>query len=196
MKKNDILYRMTKRLQFALVGALMLGLTLVPSLYAYQGFGPGINENMMNNGFFSESIYPLNGDFNATTYPGHSGAGSLDFNKGGNTAGQPIYAVEDGTVQFATDNCPSYGFIGNSCGNYYGNHVIIDHGSGFDTLYGHMLSGSVNVSNGQRVKKGDIIGYVGSSGNSSGPHLHFEIRRNNSSVPVTNYFYIPNVTGN
>ncbi len=193
MKKIENFNKYISKLKIATIGACAFLFMFVPSLYAYQGFGPGVNQNQMTSGAFSDAVYPLDGDFNATTYAGHSGAGSLDFNKGNNTKGQAIYAVEDGTVQYASDSCPSTGFIGNSCGNYYGNHVIIDHGNGFDTLYGHMLSGSVNVRQGQQVKKGDIIGYVGSSGNSSGPHLHFEIRQNNRSVPVTNYFYIPNV---
>ncbi len=58
--------------------------------------------------------------------------------------------------------------------SYYGNLIIIDHGYGFTTRYGHLAS--FNVKEGQRVKRGDVIGYVGSTGMSSAPHLHYEVR--------------------
>src|SRR5438874_7735983 len=76
--------------------------------------------------------------------------------------GTPIHAAKAGTVVFA-------GVMGG-----YGNAVIIDHGCGFSTLYGHQSR--IAVSQGQHVNQGDIIGYVGSTGHSTGPHLHFETR--------------------
>ncbi|MDD3613495.1 MAG: peptidoglycan DD-metalloendopeptidase family protein [Clostridia bacterium] len=79
-----------------------------------------------------------------------------------NGTGAPIYAAEAGRVIHA-----SWG------GSSYGNLIKIDHGSGAETRYAH-LSGFA-VSNGQTVKKGQLIGYMGNTGNSSGPHLHFEI---------------------
>ncbi len=196
MNRKENIKKLNKRVQSACAVALMMVVAFVPSLYASQGFGPGINENQQTTGFFSDSIYPLEGDFNASTYAGHSGAGALDLTYNGQIYNQPIYAVEDGVVQTAQDSCANIGYIGSSCNGGYGNHVIIDHGSGYDTLYGHMISGSVQVKQGQEVKEGDVIGYVGTSGNSSGPHLHFEIRQNNVSVPVKNYFYIPNIQFN
>lgn len=90
--------------------------------------------------------------------------GGLDISDGG-VYGQPIYASASGTVTFSG---------GDNSG--YGNYVIIDHGSGYTTLYGH-CSSLVAVT-GQYVNQGDLIGYVGSTGNSTGPHLHFEIRLN------------------
>ena len=85
--------------------------------------------------------------------------GGLDISDGG-VYGQPIYASASGTVTFSG---------GDNSG--YGNYVIIDHGSGYTTLYGH-CSSLVAVT-GQYVNQGDLIGYVGSTGNSTGPHLHF-----------------------
>ena len=67
----------------------------------------------------------------------------------------------------------------------YGNCVVINHGNGITTLYGHMSS--IAVSSGQKVSKGQTIGYVGSTGNSTGPHLHFEVQVNDEKVDPTQY---------
>lgn len=99
--------------------------------------------------------------------------GGLDISDGG-VYGQPIYASASGTVTFSG---------GDNSG--YGNYVIIDHGSGYTTLYGH-CSSLVAVT-GQYVNQGDLIGYVGSTGNSTGPHLHFEIRLNGEKMDPLGY---------
>lgn len=88
--------------------------------------------------------------------------------------GSPIVAADSGRVIQA-----GWGNYGSGYGGY-GNVVAIDHGGGFSTLYGHMSG--VAVSRGQQVSKGQVIGYVGSTGQSTGPHLHFEIRVNGSAV--------------
>ena len=93
-------------------------------------------------------------------FPGHTG---LDLTAG---SGTPIYAANSGYVVYAGWN--TWG---------YGNTVVIEHGGIFSTLYAHMSQ--INVGCGQWVNVGEIIGLVGSTGNSSGPHLHFEIRSNN-----------------
>ena len=69
----------------------------------------------------------------------------------------------------------------------YGNRVIIDHGFGYKTVYAHL--NSFNVSIGDTIKRGDVIGYVGSTGRSTGPHLHYEILVNNHSQNPEQFFY-------
>ena len=89
----------------------------------------------------------------------------IDYNA---SRGDPIAASAAGTVIF----------VGPFGG--YGNTVIIDHGGGYTTLYAHMSS--FNVSNGAGVSAGDTVGFVGSTGVSTGPHLHFEIRVNGATT--------------
>ena len=69
----------------------------------------------------------------------------------------------------------------------YGNYVIIDHGNGVETLYGHMLDNSISVSKGDTVYKGQAIGRVGDTGYSFGAHLHFEVRINGNRVDPARY---------
>lgn len=92
----------------------------------------------------------------------------IDISAGG-VYGQAVTASDGGTVVFA----------GNK-GDGYGNYVIIDHGNGYQTLYAHCSS--LAVSYGQYVSKGDTIAYVGSTGNSTGPHLHFEVIYNSNKL--------------
>ena len=104
---------------------------------------------------------------------GWSFHGGIDIT-GGNIYGRPVYASRGGTVIAA---------IWSSSG--YGNHVIIDHGDGYTTVYGHCSS--LSVTTGQTVSKGQQIANVGSTGNSTGPHLHFEIRKNGVKVNPASY---------
>lgn len=90
--------------------------------------------------------------------------------------GTPIYATGDGVVARA-DNTAS-GF---------GNHIVIRHGFGYETLYGHLSKYKCRA--GQRVNRGDIIGYVGSTGRSEGPHLHYEVHKNGKVVNPLNFYY-------
>ena len=71
----------------------------------------------------------------------------------------------------------------------YGMYVVIDHGDGYQSLYAHMSS--VYVTVGQMVNQGDVIGLVGSTGWSTGPHLHFEIRKNGTRVDPLQYVNVP-----
>ena len=90
--------------------------------------------------------------------------------------GTPIYATGDGYVARA-DNAASG----------YGNHIVIRHGFGYETLYGHLSRYKCRA--GQRVKRGDIIGYIGSTGRSEGPHLHYEVHNNGKVVNPLNFYY-------
>ncbi len=83
--------------------------------------------------------------------------------------GQEIVAADGGTVEFAGDD-----------NSGYGNYVIINHNNGYKTVYGHCSS--LAVSTGETVEQGQVIGYVGSTGFSTGPHLHFEIRQNDEAI--------------
>jgi murein DD-endopeptidase MepM/ murein hydrolase activator NlpD len=69
----------------------------------------------------------------------------------------------------------------------YGNYVIVDHGFSYQTLYAHLSK--FNVKRGQKVKRGQVIGYVGNTGKSTAPHLHYEVRRNGRPVNPVHYFY-------
>jgi murein DD-endopeptidase MepM/ murein hydrolase activator NlpD len=97
----------------------------------------------------------------------------LDFSA---PQGTPIYATADGTATTA----------GNT-GNGYGNYVVLNHGYGYETLYGHMVR--VKISNGQAVKRGEVIGWVGSTGKSTGPHCHYEVHKSGEKIDPIYFFY-------
>lgn len=90
--------------------------------------------------------------------------------------GTPIYATGDGIVRKADASLSGYG-----------NHIEISHGYGYLTLYAHLSKYKVRA--GQRVKRGDIIGYVGSTGRSEAPHLHYEVHKNGEVVNPLNFYY-------
>lgn len=90
--------------------------------------------------------------------------------------GTPIYATGDGTIKLS-----GYSESG------FGNHVIINHGYGYESLYGHMVR--VKAKQGQRIKRGEVIGWVGSTGKSTGPHCHYEVHINGNEVDPVYFFY-------
>lgn len=90
--------------------------------------------------------------------------------------GTPIYASGDGVVKRA-DNSSSG----------YGNHIRIDHGYGYVSLYAHLYKYNVRIN--QRVKRGDLIGYVGSTGRSEAPHLHYEVFKDGERINPINFYY-------
>ncbi|HVN17309.1 MAG TPA: M23 family metallopeptidase [Dongiaceae bacterium] len=154
----------------ALSGATMVGLTM--GLTRNVTTADWIKANSAPNlwpvegqvtGSFGERIDPFNGEGAF-----HSG---VDI---GSSYGHPIIAPADGVV-LLTDTMGGYGKT-----------IIITHGNGISTRYGH-LSGFA-VTTGQHVQRGDVIGYVGLSGRSTGPHLHYEVRINDT--PVNPYKYL------
>ncbi len=117
----------------------------------------------------------------------HSGIDVGNYGIGGSN----IYAVQGGTVILVKNGC-THNFGGSykncGCGGGYGNYVVIDHGGGLSTRYAHCST--VTVYEGQTVAKGDVIGYVGSTGWSTGYHLHFETRVYGTAVdPLKEYSY-------
>jgi len=90
--------------------------------------------------------------------------------------GTPVYATGNGIVKRADNRSSGYG-----------KHIRIDHGFGYVSLYAHLTKYSVR--RGQRVKRGDIIGYVGNTGRSAGPHLHYEILKDKKKINPLNFYY-------
>ena len=115
-------------------------------------------------GAFGSRVHPISGRIS-----GHQG---IDL--GGRT-GNPVYATGDGTVAFNNEGVRGYGL-----------QVLIDHGFGYKTRYAHLSK--ILVSPGQKVKRGELIGEVGSTGRSTGPHLHYEVIYRGQHVDPINYF--------
>ncbi|NLE83280.1 MAG: peptidoglycan DD-metalloendopeptidase family protein [Chloroflexi bacterium] len=125
--------------------------------------------SLYGNGFFiwPSAVHYLTGN---NYGPGHNG---IDIGAG---LGSQLFAADSGTVVYA-------GWMNGG----YGNFVVIDHGNGYSTLYEHL--DKIHVSCGDNVFQGSVIGTSGSTGNSTGPHLHFEIRYAN--MPVNPWDYLP-----
>jgi len=94
--------------------------------------------------------------------------------------GTPIYSTGKGTIQYVIPES-------NKASKGYGNLIIINHGYGYRTLYAHMDKFKVKV--GDEVERGDVIGFVGNTGLSTGPHLHYEVIQNGRKVNPINYFF-------
>lgn len=122
-------------------------------------------------------IWPVNGVITSPYgYRTHPIFGTTIYHSGidiGVDYGTPVHAADSGVVVEA-------GWISG-----YGYAVVIDHGNGLSTLYGH--NESLNVSSGQSVSQGQVIAYAGSTGNSTGPHVHFEVRSNGDPVDPSAY---------
>ena len=126
----------------------------IPHATVSQGFGP--------TAYVFEAAY----------------AGFAHFHTGIDLAvplGTPVFAAADGVVVLARPMTDATGALVG-----YGNYIIIQHDAGLKTLYGHLLA--IGVKEGDQVKRGQLIGLVGSTGNSTGPHTHFEVRIENSPV--------------
>ena len=90
--------------------------------------------------------------------------------------GTPVYATGDGLVKRADNRASGYG-----------KHIRVDHGFGYVSLYAHM--NKFQVKRGQKVKRGEIIGYVGNTGRSAGPHLHYEVFKDGKKINPLNFYY-------
>ena len=90
--------------------------------------------------------------------------------------GTPIHSTGDGRVTYADYST-----------NGYGTHIVIDHGFGYETLYAHLSE--LKVRRGQKVKRGELIGLVGNTGLSAGPHLHYEVHKDGEAMDPANYFF-------
>lgn len=171
-----------------LVRSLVEGLTNLKNRIAAQNSSYKEISNLINNKekllLATPAIQPVsNKDLNRIasgygyridpiykTVKFHAG---LDFTA---PQGTPIYATADGMVKTS----------GFSDGGY-GNHVVINHGYGYETLYGHMYR--IKVRSGTRIKRGEIIGYVGNTGKSTGPHCHYEVHKNGQKLDPVYFFY-------
>ncbi len=122
--------------------------------------------------YFGGRYHPVTGEWQAAH-------GALDI---GTSTGTPVIATKNGTINYVNTGC-SVGDQG--CGGGYGNYIKIDHGDGIESLYAHLSE--VLVNNGDTVVQGQIIGYSGNTGRSTGPHLHFEIRLNGTRVDPLDY---------
>ena len=129
-----------------------------------------INDKTLDKGLTISVIYDGGTYYLYKDFRLHPG---LDFSA---PTGTPIYATSDGVVQIAGFNTDGYG-----------NKVVINHGYGFQTLYAHMVRVKAKV--GQSVKRGEVIGYVGSTGKSTGPHLHYEVIKRGAKVDPVYYFF-------
>lgn len=144
----------------------------VPSTSTQLRTEPAVTPDQLENWLF-----PVAGDLSITapygknTFAFHKG---LDVTRNG-ISGEEIHAAKSGVVVTA-----------NTAAHAYGNYVVIDHGDGYKTLYAHCQS--LTVTEGQQVAQGETIAFVGSTGNSTGPHLHFEVQKNGKILDPTQIF--------
>lgn len=141
-----------------------------------RGFSPLGDFSLVSNG---PSLWPVIGPITSSFGQREDpilGAGEGEFHKGVDISapkGTPIHAAAAGTIEMS------------SFGNGYGREVVIDHGNGVKTVYGHMSGFAVAA--GQQVTRGQVIGYVGASGRSTGYHCHYEVRIHNTAVNPHKY---------
>lgn len=150
------------------------------SAYADQDGAPNPGGYLGGNGKFGGHFanYPLKGDLRVTSPYGVHREGHKSAHTGidwGAAQGTPIYAPGDATVRSELFN------------KIYGNQTILDFGGGYSAMFGHQ-SAFGNIKPGQQVRAGQLIGYVGSTGWSTGPHLHFETWYNNKPVNPLSWF--------
>ena len=157
---NDMLSGQYATLWANLIGGYSHGLGIIPSEATWTSIGQ-FSWPLAINGTFSSGF-----GYRSDPFIGEQKFhGGIDIST---AAGTPIVDVDNGIVTVANGV--------DSWGGGYSFYVMIDHGSGYETLYGHCSS--ICVTYGQAVQKGEVIAYVGSTGNSTGNHVHYEIRFN------------------
>ena len=166
-KKLDILSKMAAVQSKSFDDVKNLALDKEKMLAAIPGIQPVANKDLkrMASGY-GRRIHPI--------YKVRKMHWGMDFSA---KTGTPIFATGDGKIS----NDRKIG------GSGYGKYIVIDHGYGYQTLYAHMSK--VAVRKGQRVKRGDVIGYVGNTGRSAGPHLHYEVVKDGKKVNPINFYY-------
>lgn len=141
-----------------------------------NGIGPGACGKVLQEGAYGVGMFIWPTPQHAITgYPWSPETNHNAIDIGGKS-GDTIVASDNGIVVYAGWSNVGYGYM-----------VIIDHGNGFTSLYAHLLEGSIMVECGQSIWQTNVIGAMGSTGNSSGPHLHFEIRFNGNPVNPSDY---------
>ena len=166
--------------------------TYIEQLYEQGKFSSGGLAGNLGSASAAGFIFPVAGlnrdSINNKNYPSYAGHTGVDVNRGVQEGVSQIVAVANGVVAQSVA-------LKNANGTYrsYGEYVTIDHQNGLYTAYCHMYPNSRKVSTGQTVQQGQILGLLGTTGNSSGPHLHFEVRsgRNSSSSAVNPLNYLP-----
>lgn len=165
----------------------------------YNGNEVEIIKNKINYSGNGEFINPTSTIYCSSPYGNRTSptTGESEFHYGIDIAlpqGTPIYATKDGQITKVEKNVVAI----NNCDYSYGNYIIIDHGDGLSTLYGHMKYGSIldSITVGTTVTQGEQIGQIGSTGCSTGYHLHYEVRENGSFVDPANYLDLTNAGGN
>ncbi len=116
---------------------------------------------VQGNGFLG---WPVRGEITQIAFPWHAGALDIALK-----VGDPVHSAKDGVIKDVEMQTTGYGY-----------HVVVDHGNGVEAIYAHLSK--IDVTKGQYIAKGEILGLGGSTGRSTGPHLHFEVRRNNQPV--------------
>ena len=141
-------------------------------------------KNIVNSPFKGLDYSYISSDYGSRTfYNNVTGMNISDFHDGIDmTSGNYVVAYADGKVIESRNNVAGYSEVLAS-----GNYVKIDHGNGLFSIYAHMKYGSVTVSVGQQVQKGQIIGQVGATGFATGAHLHFGICKNGQWVDPKSY---------
>ena len=143
---------------------------------SYSGYSSSTSPIYYGTGSVStKMMWPAPTAHQVSQYYGHNGHRGMDITTNG-ASGRPIVAAASGTVTYAGWDSTGHGY-----------RVVINHGNGLQTGYSHCKSGSIRVRVGQQVSQGQQIARIGSTGNSSGPHLHFEVIRNGTRVNPSQY---------